>query len=113
MTDQFPLTFDTCPNLVKKGSLTSLEICGSKRRAAESIILKEIEEGRLRKEAHGGTRVGQAILGDARTIALSVPAILVTYDVCIDCGYEYVTRVDKIKATPQVIPQGLQPMGKG
>ena len=119
MTEEvrFPLTFDTCPNLIMRNS--KVEVCGSKRRVAESIVKEEIEKGRLSKEAQGGTRLTTAILGDPRGIAISVPAILISYDICVDCGWEYVTQVNKTTATPQMMPPPKHgtppgfPMGRG
>lgn len=106
----FPLLFDTCPQ------------CEGKRRVAESVIASEVEKGKLGKGAVGGTRANPpVILANPRAgLIISAPALMITHDICVDCGWEYIVRVDKAMATPGTRPpagaQGLPPgypMGHG
>ena len=94
---QFPLRFK-CPK------------CGSERRIVETVMNQEKEKGKVNPNAFGCSRQTNIIVADPTKITISVPALIVFYDICFDCGTEYCFRVDLTTATPQMRTQQGPPM---
>ncbi len=71
--DPSTLGFPQCPN------------CGSEKRLANEVLLKEVEKGKVNKSTHAYLYTHKSVIAkDMRW--LSAPIVSTFYDVCVDCG---------------------------
>lgn len=106
---QFPIEFDKCP------------VCGSTRRLVALVTDEEIEKGNIKKETKGKIPFlsGRAAIFDPTALKLiSIPShcpVLVGYfDICLECGTLYCTKIEKHIGHVQVERKpGIPPFGKG
>lgn len=98
---KFPLEFNECPN------------CRGTRKVFNTVMEQEKAKGKIGEDAKGGTRTQMVIVADMRKTFLSAPALMITWDICADCGMEHCIRVDLTTATPQMQKQGPGLKGLG
>ena len=80
---QFPVDFK-CPK------------CGETKTLCQVACEEQIKRGNIKMGTFVSIRKeATPLVGPTSAIALTVPAIIVHHDICI-CGFEYVTRVEKV-----------------
>lgn len=103
---KFPIDF-LCP------------ICKSKETVAQAACKKEKDEGRISPEAFVSLeKMTTPLIGDKPPVGLTVRGLLAHYDVCLNCGMRYCTRVEIITipvtvTAPKGFPPTQPPFGKG
>jgi len=78
--------------------------CGESKTVTEEACDKLIEEGRLPVGTPSSLRKAITPLISPQTATLTVPVIIVHYDICSKCGVEYSPRVETMDAPIQMAP---------
>jgi len=99
MEEQFPLTFDQCPN------------CSSTRRIANEVIQEQKDAGKAGENTQAWLFSHQSMIADMSRTHLQVPVVMTYYDVCMDCGTTYCIRVEKAMGVPGM--KGMPKQGPG
>lgn len=94
----FPLKFKICPS------------CASTRRVFETILMQEKDSGKAGPNSQTSSRplMPQAVADPTKPM-FSCPILIISYDICADCGMEYCVRVDLTTGTPQMKGFGFRP----
>lgn len=100
--NNFTLDFPQCPS------------CGKTETIAKKVAAEYIEKGELPKETFASLEKMVVPLKDPRQATLSVPSVIIHYDICANCGMRYCTRAQKIDAPIKFVqPQPPGPFPRG
>ena len=103
--NSFPREFSQCPKCFATATVTRL--------AAAELLAKG---GHIKPDVFLSMRKMIVPLIEPSTAVLSVPAMIVHYDICFDCGTEYCIKVEKLDLpiTFTQVQGGKQlPFGRG
>lgn len=70
--------------------------CGCPDTVVRVVVQEYIDNGRAKKEVFHSKRRDIIRLIESTTIAFTVPSLVFCWDVCWDCGIEYITRIEKM-----------------
>jgi len=84
--------------------------CGSTKRWVEELFKEESEKGKTAGDIPFGMSMAQVPIMDPRKPQISAPLLIVLSDICMDCGQEYICRVD-LKPSVPVMPKSAMQQG--
>ncbi len=100
----FPLEFNSCPN------------CGGKQFLFEKLFAEERAKGKISDMVKDVGLPLNGAIADPTRPALSFPVVLITMDICLDCGTYFAKKIFKGLGQPQMMqpqPQQAPQPGKG
>jgi hypothetical protein len=89
--------FTRCPNCGNEDTFAAREL----------RILKE--HGRAGEDARAFLFGKRSIVADQRNPMIQVPMVAAEFDVCVECGTMYATRVNVTLTSPQILQGGSVP----
>lgn len=84
--------------------------CGETETIARKAVAEYIESGEMPQETFASVEKMIIPLKDPRQAALTVPTLMIHWDVCAKCGTRYCTRAQKFDAPIKFVGQGMPGM---
>ena len=72
--------------------------CGATETVSQAACKKEKDEGKIPPEVFTSLeKVACPLIGSRPPVGLTVPALMAHYDICMECGAKFCTRVEIIQ----------------